>query len=312
MQRASRVGLRERVNYDQRVMRPSLEQSLIRLAIFQWLEQSIDGGAFEFSRETLQNFSHNGERIPLLDRGRGIRNPRDFDSTLTIMTSINNPYADVMIGDVGIGRYGYQEADSDNAKLRVAFERGDPLVYFHAVRSAVYVPYFPVYVVEDDPVARVFLVALDESLRFFPHPGSLSGAERRYAERVTRQRLHQPIFRAKVMRAYSSTCAVCALKHPDLLDAAHIIGDSEALGVATVNNGLALCKIHHAAFDRNLLGITPSYKIQIDAELLDEIDGPMLRHGLQDMHGNDLHLPARASDLPDRDLLAAKFAAFAA
>jgi putative restriction endonuclease len=33
------------------------------------------------------------------------------------------------------------------------------------------------------------------------------------------------------------------------------------------------------------MGIPPDYQVVINDELLDEIDGPMLKHGLQEMHG---------------------------
>lgn len=140
----------------------------------------------------------------------------------------------------------------------------------------------------------------------------MTGDERRYAERVVKKRLHQPMFRARVLRAYESTCAVCSLKHAELLDAAHILGDGEADGVAHVTNGLALCKLHHASYDRNLLGITPDYAVRIDRDLLDEVDGPMLRHGLQDMHGRSLVLPKRRAEWPSRDRLASRYATFRA
>ena len=172
--------------------------------------------------------------------------------------------------------------------------------------------YYPVYIVADDTAARTFLVALDESMRFFGDPLQMTGDQRRYAERIVRERLHQPVFRARVMHAYATTCAICNLKHADLLDAAHIIGDDEINGLAHVTNGLALCKIHHAAYDRNLLGITPDYEVRIDSELLNEIDGPMLRHGLQDMHGRALMLPTNRKERPDRDSLALRYAEFAA
>ena len=89
------------------------------------------------------------------------------------------------------------------------------------------------------------------------------------------------------MLAYNESCAVCSLHHRELLDAAHIIPDSDPLGrgVPVVANGLALCKIHHAAYDANILGIRPDYVVEIHHRLLDEIDGPMLRHGLQKHHG---------------------------
>jgi putative restriction endonuclease len=136
--------------------------------------------------------------------------------------------------------------------------------------------------------------------------------QRRYAEQTVRERLHQPVFRARVMHAYLSTCAICNLKHADLLDAAHIISDGDVNGIAHVTNGLALCKIHHAAYDRNLLGITPDYSVRINGALLDEVDGPMLRHGLQDMHGRPLTIPKRRAEQPSREALALRFAEFAA
>lgn len=155
-------------------------------------------------------------------------------------------------------------------------------------------------------------VALNQTMRFFGDPLLITEDQRRYAEQVVRRRLHQPMFRARVMTAHVSTCAVCHLKHPDLLDAAHIISDSSLAGVPRVTNGLALCKIHHAAYDRNLLGITPDYEVPIDRALLDEVDGPMLRHGLQDMHGRELFVPRKALERPSRESLEVRFGEFAA
>jgi hypothetical protein len=69
-----------------------------------------------------------------------------------------------------------------------------------------------------------------------------------------RRRLHRPVFRATVLRAYGMRCAVCALRHAQLLDAAHIVPDRKEHGIAAARNGLALCKIHNAAYDSFVLG----------------------------------------------------------
>ena len=294
-------------------MRPVEEQRLIREDIFRWLDGKIASGQSDLSRGELENYHFGLERIPLLDTARGIRNPQDFEASLTIMTSVKSPYGAETISDDGFVRYSYQSRDGgDNVKLRRAFEQREPLVYFQGIRPGAFVPYYPAYVVADDSGAREFLVALDESMRLFGDPLHMTQDERRYAERVVRTRLHQPAFRAKIMFAYSTTCAVCSLKHGDLLDAAHIIADSDISGFAQVSNGLALCKIHHAAYDRNLLGITPDYEVRIDKDLLNEIDGPMLRHGLQDMHGRELGVPIKPRDRPSRASLAVRYAEFAA
>jgi putative restriction endonuclease len=113
------------------------------------------------------------------------------------------------------------------------------------------------------------------------------------------------------MRAYEERCAVCALHHRELLDAAHIIPDKEERGIPVVSNGLALCKIHHAAYDQRILGIRPDYVVEIHHRLLEEIDGPMLRHGLQQHHGKPLMMtPARRSECPDAGRLAIRYESF--
>ena len=126
----------------------------------------------------------------------------------------------------------------------------------------------------------------------------------------TRRRLHQPIFREQVLNAYATACAVCHIRHAQLLDAAHIISDSKPNGDPVVPNGIALCKIHHAAYDRNLMGIRPDYQVAINSELLNEVDGPMLKHGLQEMHGSHIRLPRRAAARPDQDRLEVRFTEF--
>lgn len=102
------------------------------------------------------------------------------------------------------------------------------------------------------------------------------------------------------------------MAHGQLLDAAHIIEDTADEGLPIVSNGLSLCKIHHAAFDTNLLGISPDYIVQINAEVLAEHDGPMLRHGLQEMNGHKLILPSAPKHWPDPDRLDRRFSTFLA
>jgi hypothetical protein len=63
--------------------------------------------------------------------------------------------------------------------------------------------------------------------------------------------------------------------------------------VPSIPNGVALCTLHHAAFDRHVIGITPDYIVQVRRDVLDQDDGPMLIHGLQGFHGQPLRLPIR-------------------
>jgi putative restriction endonuclease len=199
------------------------------------------------------------------------------------MTSVGkrNPYLDSESMD-GWVTYHYRLGDAgDNTKLARAVEYRDPIVYSKGVRVGFCIPFYPIVIADNDPIARVVRFPLEQGLSFLGDPLRYTDEQRRYAETIVRTRLHQPVFRARVLDA----CTVCDLKHAELLDAAHIIADSELAGVPQVRNALAMWKIHQAAYDRSLMGVTADFEVRIDRDLLDEVDGPMLRHGLQDMHG---------------------------
>ena len=154
-----------------------------------------------------------------------------------------------------------------------------PIVHFVATRPNYYKPIYPCFVVEDDPIARQVLVSPGKMIGPFDErePVVLDDPiERRYVFRETRVRVHQARFRARVVPAYGELCAVCRLKEVRLLDAAHIVGDLDERGEAVVSNGVSLCSIHHRAFDHDLVGITPDYRVRVARRLLDDEDGPML------------------------------------
>jgi putative restriction endonuclease len=282
----------------------------LRQAIFEHLTELVADADF-VTRQQLWDFTIDGETHRLVDRSRGIRNPAEFQATLSIMTSPDGPYADEELDD-SLFAYAYREGsdNGDNRKLRAAFELKQPIILLRKIRTSAFVPIFPVYVVADDIERRRFLIALDEKLASVQDPLELQPLEREYADRVAKQRLHQPEFRARVLLAYEYRCAVCDLRLPRLLDAAHIIADGEPDGTPTVNNGLSLCKIHHAAYDANHLGISPDYRVWIDPDLMQQDGGPMLRHGLQEMDGARLSVPKKRTQRPSPDRLAHRYLAF--
>jgi putative restriction endonuclease len=196
--------------------------------------------------------------------------------------------------------------------LRVAFEHSVPLMWFFGIKQGLYLPFFPVWIVAVEAEQSQVAVALDEAQRYLSIDSVTSEIERRYSQRITKQRLHQPVFRQRVIQAYESSCAMCRLRHRSLLDAAHIIPDRDTRGVPAVSNGVSLCKIHHAAYDENILGVRPDYVIEVRADILEEIDGPMLKHGLQEMQNLRLALPRRRADHPDRGLLEERYERFRA
>jgi len=281
-----------------------------REALMRSLVESAEAGDGTLARADLTHFRFADRDWRLVDESRGIRNPSELETTLAIIHNPRGPYADREISP-GVWEYAYEKGSPEgtNTKLRRAGELGLPVIFFLKLDTAVFVPVSLAFVIDDDRERRVFTVALEEvGLLADPlHPTEL---QRRYAERIVRQRMHQPAFRGLVLRAYALRCTVCSLHHGALLDAAHIVPDTEPLGIPTTPNGLALCKIHHAAYDQNMLGVSPDYRVSINREVLAEVDGPMLRHGLQEMHGRTITLPARRMDRPDRDLLAWRWERF--
>ncbi|BBX48047.1 HNH endonuclease [Mycobacterium cookii] len=263
------------------------------------------------TRKQLDALQVGGETRRIIDRSKGIWNPRDLLATLSVVSSPDGGYSDAHVGE-SLFAYDYQRDTTagDNVKMRRALELRLPIILLRKIKDGVYVPIFPAYVIADDAANHRFMIALDASLQSVADPLHLEPIERVYAERVMKQRLHQPEFRGRVMYAYEQRCTVCTLKHGKLLDAAHIIGDAEVHGVPSVDNGLSLCKIHHAAYDANLLGISPDYVVRINGELMEETDGPMLLHGLQEMDGRGLTLPKRRADRPSKDRLAERFEMF--
>jgi putative restriction endonuclease len=273
-------------------------ENRLRAAAMRWLDDRADEGVLTLSFDELARFSFEGQRIPLMDRQRGIRKPAHLDAALSIRTSYTPagqapPYADAE-GPDGLHRYKYRGTDPshpENVALRRAFEYGLPLLWFVAAAASAYIAIYPVWIVGDEPEQLQFVVAFDMAQRLVPVGDAADDLERRYVEQLTRMRLHQPVFRVRVLNAYAHQCAMCRLRYPSLLDAAHILPDAHPRGGPVVSNGLSLCKMHHAAYDQNLLGVRPDLVVDVRSDVQIETDGPMLIHGLQEMGGVRLLRP---------------------
>jgi len=278
----------------------------IRVAAFKWLSDrfAVNNGIFTWQELTTE-FIFNGKVIKLIWQP-GIWIPKGFDIPISITTSPNSPYARRLQNYVL--KYSYRRGDinqRDNIGLREAFTNQTPLIYFEGIVPGKYKAMWPVIITDDNPsekfvtanVGQMYSVGTEEmAVREIIY--------KEYVETMVRTRIHQPEFRYRVLTAYQEECALCGLKrHPELLDAAHIIADSDPDGKPEVPNGLSLCKIHHVSYDKKIIGITPDYEIKVSDKVMKEKDGPMLTYGLQSMNGRKLILPSKKSDHPDRDKL---------
>jgi putative restriction endonuclease len=296
----------------------------VRVRAFAFLEEKsrLHGESLPW-KVLSEGFEFEGRRVPLIGP-QGIFKPAVLDAmplTLTTAPPVpgKTPPYDDQLGPDGLLRYRYRGTDPDhpdNRGVRRAMQRRVPLVYLHGVVKGFYVAAWPVFVMGDDKQALTFTVAVGARPTDLSGAGSLADlvldeeAERRYATRIALVRMHQQSFRMRVLPAYRERCAVCRLRHQELLEAAHILPDGHPLGRPEVPNGLALCSLHHRAFDRNVLGIRPDLRIDIRLDVLEEIDGPMLEHGLQGFHGATIVVPSREGQRPKREFLAERYELF--
>jgi len=288
----------------------------IRLAAFEWLEKQTIIHGDVLPRDLLETgFLFNGHKITLLG-AKGIWKPKLMTFPLSITTISNGPYSDSFTNE-GFLKYKYRGHDPnhpDNQGLRGMISLQKPLIYFHSIIKGKYLATWPVYIIKDNKYDLVFTVAVDDikvvNKELEQVNEDATYYRRSYLTSNIQTRVHQRSFRERVLIAYQNQCALCKLKHIELLDAAHIIADKEDSGDPIVQNGLALCKIHHAAFDNNFIGINPDYVIKIRTDLLNETDGPMLRYGIQSLNNSRLILPADKRNWPDKTRLEIRFSAF--
>jgi putative restriction endonuclease len=301
------------------------DEQAFRLAAFNTVKLLTDSRGDLRAHELRAGFEFRGERFPLINPQRGIFRPRQIRHLLSIRTVFprsgarvwyddqRDVHRQIYEGDEMVD-YAFMGADpdaADNRWLRDAMENRVPIIYFLGVAPGCYQALVPAFIVGWDPKALKASIA-------FGLPGEEgldipeTSAERRYALREVKQRIHQASFREAVIAAYGGRCALSGLPEPLLLDAAHIIADQEEqLGQPVVPNGLPLSKIHHAAFDAHLIGIDPDFGIHVSKRLLDRKDGPFLE-ALKRLNGGTLYLPDRVKDQPDQERLAIRFEVFKA
>jgi putative restriction endonuclease len=287
---------------------------LLRAACFLALDalRAKLGSELPYQGALDQGFEFDGRRVPFMNPYKGIHRAgaQRGPAALSVVTSWRNPYEDGEAED-GLD-YAYRVGDidqPDNRALRAAVFEHAPLAYFVGTRSGRFQTLYPCYAVGDDPSER----------RVYLSPGAttvdgtsvpiVDAIERRYVMREVRDRLHQGRFRGLVLSAYRDRCTICRLRESRLLDASHIVPDAELEGVPEIRNGLALCTIHHRAYDHDLVGISPDYRVHVAPRLLDEDDGPMLDL-LKAAQGVSIALPTANRSRPGRELLAVRFARF--
>lgn len=300
----------------------SLDQQ-VRLKAFDLLKQLQSIYGDNIPRALLEKgFEFEGRKVPLIGP-QGIFKPAILPeipisiTTAPIVEGRPRPYDDS--SEDGYVKYKYRGTDPDhheNVGLRKAMVQKIPLIHFYGVVPGIYTAVWPVYIVGDNPKQLTFTVAVDQPDHLYEGEEKVvdfaAESRRRYQTVETQMRLHQAGFRYKVLKAYEESCAICHLKHTQLLEAAHILPDTHPNGLPIVVNGISLCKIHHGAYDSNIIGIRPDYVVELKREVMEEKDGPMLLHGLQEFNEAKMILPKSEKNWPKRENLEERYNQFRA
>jgi putative restriction endonuclease len=265
------------------------QDTMLRAAAFEHVRRLSERYASLTSTDLKPGFVAHGQRIPLINRQRGIFKPHQMKFLLSIKTVFPRPggrvwyddqrqvHRQIFEGDEAV-EYAFMGQDpdaADNRWLRDAYANQVPVIYFLGISPGRYQGILPTYIIGWDGQslkARIAFGAPDQPDLQAP----ATAIERRYALRIV----------------------------------AHIVADAnEQQGQPIIPNGIPLSKIHHAAFDAHLIGIDPDYRLHVSERLLARNDGPMLQ-ALKSLQGQTIHLPRRPQDRPDRDRLALRFDRF--
>lgn len=161
----------------------------------------------------MEGFDFEGQIHPLSGKAEGIYKPKGHPFVLTVKTTLprsgrTNPYSDQLDQTGSLIRYSYKNVkgsvdNAANSALRLTMRAALPIIYFCALAPAVYAAVAPVFVVDDSPGAREFLLApgsvlADQEMPSHVHAFVHSPPEKHYVARLVLQRVHQRAFRSQV------------------------------------------------------------------------------------------------------------------
>ena len=274
--------------------------------------------------EMVKGFPFGGDRILFANRAVGIFKPRQMNRVLSIRTVVPRAgrgvqYSDQETDGSAHGMWVYDMRDLDpahhqNQWLKTAWMEGLPLIYLRGLAPAVYLPQFPVYVMDWDAGAGQVRLVLGLECRtsqdLLP-VDAFGGPLSAYTYRCMEARVSKARFRIDVLEAYRETCTFSGVSQPQLVDAVPIVSGANG-DTVDMTEGLCMSHLHRAAFDANLLGVDPDGRIHV-AEQLDTgtARDPFARN-LMALAGNRIEVPRTPEFQPNQDLLAVRFKQFQA
>lgn len=269
-----------------------------------------------------EGFTFQGQQVLFATKAEGIFKPAGItDGAALSIKEVrpsrpgrSAPYNDRDLAD-GMVVYNLQKGDPSNKankQLTEAYRQQHPLIFFRGISDALYEVIYPVSVLSIDTSKMESVITFGATNLGIDIGDSTKVEEpiaRGYSETRGKSRHHQRAFRNRVLLAYGLRCALTNLPLPQLLEAAHIIPDSED-GEASVRNGIAMSCLHHTAYEQGLLGIDPNGIIHLSESIRATKDGPLFDHGILRLDKQRIHIPNFEGHRPHPDFLAQRFEEF--
>jgi putative restriction endonuclease len=187
---------------------------------------------------------------------------------------------------------GFSPCDKGNQEIAIAF-RPDFLLDY--IRNLEDLHDFGEYA-EDLEV----LDAASQDLQINDEDIQIANEQRRQTVISVRRMLRDTNFRQRVLTAYGYRCSVCGIQLK-LVDAAHIIPVHYEGSTDETRNGLALCALHHRAYDQALITITENYSVSLSEKRIRHFRRIKQAEGLDSFRGQIrpiILLPPSVTDRP--------------
>jgi putative restriction endonuclease len=125
-------------------------------------------------------------------------------------------------------------------------------------------------------------------------------ATRQWAVASTRRALRALDFSDRIMTAYSNRCAMCGVQLR-LLDGAHILPVADPESTDETANGIALCALHHRAYDRGIVTFDVENTVHVSDPRIGELKEAGLHGGLDEFQKGllkEIYLPTKREERP--------------
>ena len=170
------------------------------------------------------------------------------------------------------------------------------------------------YIAQMDDLHKIGLSAKEIALlgRIAADPEAVSDAEidagtdagtDKHRQRVmvdVRRAARSYKFSKRVLKAYKHRCAFCGVQL-GLLDAAHILPVAHPDGVDRTSNGVAVCTLHHRAYDNGLITFDEKFRVHLAEKRIADLEAKGRTGGLPEFKKAlrpEILLPDAEADRP--------------